>query len=184
MGLDCDANSVVSNGTTIQPGTPEGPAPSSSAQGSKDQSNLSSSNRSGSEAQPEDLAEVLKHYKWAAQDFYDPAMKLSVVNVSGKSVGYVKGAVYKKTTWVLVMVMFPTETSKDGCWVLKGPYVEAEHRRDMVSQVSACMTQNTQQDTSARSFFTRFMSSLTPEEGEIFWNHLDHEDSSDPDLDL
>lgn len=176
MSSTNDANSVFSDRTSVQPQTLEGRVASGTTHNEGINSDQSLSEGEMSEAGSKHSHDSLEEYKSAALHFYDPAMMVSYVYVSGKMVGYVKGAIYRKTTWVLALVAFPLQTSGQGCWVLKGSYGGGDHRRDMISQVSECMTQNTQRGTSARSFLSRFRFSLTPREGEIFWLHLDQQD--------
>lgn len=155
MSSNNDANSgVFSDRTLVQHQTLGGRVTSGTTHNEGINSDQSLSDGEMSEAGSKHSHDSLEEYKSAALHFYDPAMMVSYVYVSGKMVGYVKGAIYRKTTWVLALVAFPSETSGQGCWVLKGSYGGGDHRRDMISQVSECMTQNTQRGTSARSFRT------------------------------
>lgn len=176
MSSNNDADSVFSNRTSVQPQTLEDGVPSGNTHDTGNIPDQSVSDGEVSEAGTEISHDSLDEYKLASRHFYDPAMMVSYVYVGGKMVGYVKGAIYRKTTWVLALVAFPSETSGQGCWVLKGPYGGGDHGQDMISQVSECMARNTARGTSARSFLSKVRFSLTPREGQIFWLHLDQQD--------
>jgi hypothetical protein len=173
-----DANSVFSDRTSVQPQTLEDGVPSKNTHGAGYHSDQSQSDGGSSDTHSQGSEHYTQGNDRPAHNMviYDPAMKLSYVEVNGNIVGYVRGAVYQKKGWVLVLVALASDSSDEGCWVLKGPYGGGEHRNDMVSQVSECMAENTCRGTSARLFFSNFRFSLTPREGKIFWERLEHND--------
>lgn len=178
MSSDYDANSVMSDRTSVQPRTLEERVPSGITHGAGYHSDQSQSDGGSSDTHSQGSEHDTQGHERPAHDMviYDPAMKLSYVEVNGNIVGYVRGALCQKKTWVLVLVALASESSDEGCWVLKGPYGGGEHRRDMVSQVSNCMNENTFRGTSARTFFRNVIFNLTPREGKIFWERLEHDD--------
>jgi hypothetical protein len=88
-------------------------------------------------------------------------------------VSYVEGAIYLRIIWALVLVTMKTNTSKIGCWVLKGACgaKQREAREDMIKELYRCWIQAIERDCPACSLFVRTRSDIGPGKDVVDWIH-------------
>jgi hypothetical protein len=172
MSFDTDAStaSFATDETSNQKRTLEERVPSWILQESDDESDLSATGNEDLSAQSEEP--VQNRYGFAPH-FYDHLMTKSFVEFKGETVGYVEGVIYRRRTWVLVIVTTQTSTSKARCWVLKGACgaTQRELRDHIIEELCQCWTQTTERDGPGWPLVVKLRSDLVQGKDVVDWVH-------------